>query len=106
MVTDAALQDDILAVTSHIDNAFLLHFLKLNATGYQAEYMYAETISQGEVTALSLYKTAGRMHAIACLNLGDTVVIERYCVTDQIHEETILLSDGMFRTYFWGEGGK
>lgn len=96
MVTDAALHDNILAITSHVDNAFQLHFLELDTTDYQVEYMYAEAISQGEVTALSLYKMQGKVNAVACLNLGNDIVIEGYCITDRTHSGNFSWGDGTF----------
>lgn len=96
MVTDADLHDNILAITSHVDNAFQLHFLALDTTDYQVEYMYAEAISQGEVTALSLYKIQGKTYAVACLNLGNDIVMEGYCITDRTHSGNFSWGDGMF----------
>lgn len=93
VVTDASLEDDILAVTAHTDNAFQLHFIKLNPTDQEAQYMYSEAISYGEVTALSLYTMAGKIHAVACSNLGNAVLIERFCITNQTRDETIPLTN-------------
>lgn len=98
MVTDAVLQDDMLAVSTHLDMAFQVHFIKLDTANCHAEYLYAETISQGEVTALSLYKVADRIHAVACLSTGNDILIERYCITDRtLRYETSSLNDGTFR---------
>lgn len=96
MVTDAAVENNLLAVTSHIDNAFQVHFIKLDTTNCLAEYMYAETINQGEVTALCLYKMADKIYGVAYLYLGNTVLIERFCVTNRTRDETILLSEGAY----------
>lgn len=94
VVTDASLQDHILAVTAHVNNAFQLHFIKLPTNQEEVQYLYSEAIGYGEVTALRLYPMAGKIYAVACSNSGNAVLMERFCITEQTRGQAVSLTNG------------
>ncbi|KAK7697896.1 hypothetical protein SLS64_013065 [Diaporthe eres] len=103
-VTDATIQANILAVTSHADNVFELHTILLDGPTLEAHHLNRETF-EGEVTCLGLCSIGGKAHAVASLWWNSAIYLDLYSIQDKEHVKTIaiqslaesLLSDDLQR---------
>lgn len=93
VVTDAALQGNMLAVISHTSSGFQLHVMKLNVMDFQAYTLYNEPIIEGDVTAFTLCRLGGKEYAVICLWLDEGVHLAFYCITDGQHIKTTPLQE-------------
>lgn len=87
-VTDAAVQGNILAVTSHVENIFELHTILLEGPTLEARHLHKETF-EGEVTCLGLCNIGGKAHAVACLWRNSAIFLDLYNIQDKQHVKTI-----------------
>lgn len=87
-VTDATIQGNILAVTSHADNIFELHTLLLDGATLEAHDLNTETF-EGEVTCLGLCNIGGKAHAVASLWWNSAVYLDLYSIQDKEHLKKI-----------------
>lgn len=88
VVTDATIQGNMLAVTSHVSNIFELHTVLLDGSNLEAHHLHRETL-EGEVTSLGLCNIGGRAHAVACLWRNNAVYLDFYSIQDKAHVRTI-----------------
>ncbi|KAK7743196.1 hypothetical protein SLS53_004281 [Cytospora paraplurivora] len=82
VVTDATLEGDLLAVTSHTDKDSDVHIIKLDVHSLQAAYLYKERL-KGEVACLSLCRIGGKMHVVAGLWWNKAVYLDFCCISDR-----------------------
>lgn len=87
-VTDATIQANILAVTSHADNVFELHTILLDGPTLEARHLNRETF-EGEVTCLGLCSIGGKAHAVASLWWNSAIYLDLYSIQDKEHVKTI-----------------
>lgn len=87
-VTDATIQGNQLAITSHSANDFELHIILLDGSRLEARHLHKETF-EGEVTCLGLCDIGGKTHAVACLWWNSAVYLDLYSVQDKEHVKLI-----------------
>lgn len=90
VVTDATLEGDLLAVTSHTDNESDVHMIKLDLQSLQAEYLFKEQLN-GEVACLSLCRIGAKMHIVAGLWWNNAVYLDFWCVPDRKHVKMVTI---------------
>lgn len=93
VVTDAAVEGNDLVIITHTTEGFQLHAIKLDILKFEAEFLYSEPFTEGEVTCFSLHQLSGKTHAVACLWWEKAVYLDFYCVTDRRRAGTISLKD-------------
>lgn len=92
-VTDATIKGNALAIASHTGGIFQLHAIKLDVLKLQAEYLYSESFTNGEVTSFDICRLEGKVYAVACLWWEKSVCLDFFCLTDRERVRTISLED-------------
>lgn len=83
-VTDATIQENILAVTSHSENFFELHTILLDGPNLEARYLHREAF-KGEVTCLGLCNIGGKPYAVASLWWNSAIYLDLFSIQDKEH---------------------
>lgn len=96
-VTDATIQGNILAVTSHAENVFELHTILLDGPTLEAQCLHREAF-KGEVTCLGLCNIAGKPYAVASLWWNSAIYLDFYSIQDKEHVKTIPIQSRKYTT--------
>lgn len=87
-VTDATIQGNLLAITSHADNVFELHTILLDGSTLETRHLNRATFD-GEVTCLGLCNIGGKAHAVASLWWNSAIYLDLYNIQDKKHAKRI-----------------
>lgn len=98
-MTDATLEGDLLAVTSHTDNESDVHIIKLDVQSLQTEYLFKEQLN-GEVACLSLCRIGAKMHVVAGLWWNNAVYLDFLCIPDRKHVKMVTIRSRKYIYYF------